>query len=216
MAEIPILGVGGKEAGSAHAQLALAHTYGNGKEQSCENTVEAVSQFLYGMEIDHYVALSMEAVPVLNDAVGGVTVEIKDDFSKVDPALVTGEEIRLQGEQALTFVRARGKMEDSSNLNRMGRQREYLIGLYEQLKKSLEIDASLPARLLADLSTSMVSDYSIEEWIELLDSIRDYKMEDIQVIVGEAVKGEEHMEFYADEKALQKQLIDLQYELVIE
>ena len=50
MTQIQILGVTGEPAGTFTGQLALAHTYGSGEEDSCENTVLAVSNLLYGME----------------------------------------------------------------------------------------------------------------------------------------------------------------------
>ena len=102
MTEIQILGVTGEPAGTFTGQLALAHTYGSGEEDSCENTVLAVSNLLYGMEIDHYVSLTMDGVALLNDLVGGVTVEVLDDFSGIDDSLVQGETVTLQGQQALT------------------------------------------------------------------------------------------------------------------
>lgn len=209
MADIPVLGVGGKPAGTVRAQLALAHTYGSGGERSCENTADAVSRFLCGMKIDHYVALTMDAVAVLNDAVGGVTVEIQDDFSAVDPALVQGETVRLRGEQALTFVRARGSLDDSSNLSRMARQQAFAAGLYPQLQAALAADPGLPTTLLTELGPSMVSDLDLEEWASLLQAVGGYAMEDVREIAGEAVLGEPYMEFHADEDALQTQLIQL-------
>lgn len=216
MADIPVLGVGGKPAGSTYAQLALAHTYGDGKEMSCRNTVDAVSQYLYGMEIDHYVSLTMDAIPVLNDAVGGVTVKIEDDFSAVDPTLVKGETVTLQGNQALTFVRARQGMLDSSNLERMGRQRLFFGALYAQLSELLQEDSSVFTDLLTEISPYMVSDCSLEEWVTLLDAVGSYDMEEIQTVSGESVQGDPYMEFYTDEDALQQQLIDLLYEPVEE
>ena len=59
------------------------------------------------MTIDHYVALSMDAVPVINDAVGGVAVRCMDDLTAYDPSLTEGAEITLMGDQALYYVRAR-------------------------------------------------------------------------------------------------------------
>ena len=216
MADIPVLGVGVKPAGSTYAQLALAHTYGDGKEMSCRNTVDAVSQYLYGMEIDHYVSLTMDAIPVLNDAVGGVTVKIEDDFSAVDPTLVKGETVTLQGNQALTFVRARQGMLDSSNLKRMDRQRLFFGALYAQLSELLQEDSSVFTDLLTEISPYMVSDCSLEEWVTLLDAVGSYDMEETQTVSGESVQGDPYMEFYTDEDALQQQLIDLLYEPVEE
>ena len=124
MTQIQILGVTGEPAGTFTGQLALAHTYGSGEEDSCENTVLAVENLLYGVGIDHYVSLTMDGVALLNDLVGGVTVEVLDDFSGIDDSLVQGETVTLKGQQALTYVRSRGGMEDSSNLHRMERQRQ--------------------------------------------------------------------------------------------
>ena len=138
MTQIQILGVTGEPAGTFTGQLALAHTYGSGEEDSCENTVLAVSNLLYGMEIDHYVSLTMDGVALLNDLVGGVTVEVLDDFSGIDDSLVQGETVTLQGQQALTYVRSRGGLEDSSNLHRMERQRQYLGALQQQLKAAVQ------------------------------------------------------------------------------
>ena len=83
MLEIPVLGIGGKQAGTIHGQLALAHTYGSGLEDSAKNLRDTVSDFLYGLNINYYVTMNMDAISVLNDAVGGVRVTVADDFDDV-------------------------------------------------------------------------------------------------------------------------------------
>ena len=80
MVEIPLLGMTGEKAGTFVGQLALSHTYGSGLEDSCENTLETISNLLDGLEIDYYAALNMGGIPAVNDAVGGVTVNVTDDF----------------------------------------------------------------------------------------------------------------------------------------
>ena len=52
MAEMNILGVAGGKAGTITQQIALSHTYGNGKEVSCRNTAEAVSKLLLNMKVN--------------------------------------------------------------------------------------------------------------------------------------------------------------------
>ena len=89
MLDVPVLGMDGEQAGSIYGQLALAHSYGSGLEDSCENTVKAVSDFLDGIRIDYYVSLHMDAIAMLNNAVGGVRVLVEDVFSKVDPHIVS-------------------------------------------------------------------------------------------------------------------------------
>ena len=216
MTQIRILGVTGEPAGTFTGQLALAHTYGSGEEDSCENTVLAVSNLLYGMEIDHYVSLTMDGVALLNDLVGGVTVEVLDDFSGIDDSLVQGETVTLQGQQALTYVRSRGGMEDSSNLHRMERQRQYLAALQQQLKQASQQEDGFTLDALLQLNEYMVSDCTVEQLSDLGDSLAAYQVSDILTTPGDAQEGEEFMEFTVDEDALQQLVMDVFYEPVEE
>ena len=212
MAQIPVLGVTGQPAGSITGQLALAHTYGSGLQDSCVNTVNAVSDFLYGIKIDHYVAMTMGVVPYINDLVGGVPVTVLDDFSGIDDSLVEGETITLKGEQALHYVRIRSGLEDSSNLNRMKRQQQYLESMAEQIEK-LDENFSVSPQQISTISKYIISDCSIDTLSRMAEQFIDYPLQKMQDIQGEAIVGEEYMEFYADEAALQEQILDLFYEV---
>ena len=216
MTEIQILGVTGDPAGTFEGQLALSHTYGSGEEDSCENSVLAVSKLLYGMDIDHYVSMTMDGVVVLNDLVGGVTVEVMDDFSGVDGTLIQGETVTLLGQQALTYVRARGGMEDSSNLRRMERQRQYLEALQNQLSEQWEEDSGFVLEALLQVNDYLVSDCTVNELSDLAESLNTYEVGEIRTTQGEAVLGEEFMEFYVDEEALQELVLEIFYEPVEE
>ena len=212
MTEIPILGVAGDEAGSFTGQLALAHTYGSGKADSCFNAAKAVSDLLYGVPVDHFVSMTMDGVARINDLAGGVTVRIEDDFSQVDPSLTEGSQICLSGSQALTYVRARGGMEDSSNLQRMRRQRTYMQALYEKVKTCVEEDENFMAEAAARLSDCMVSDYTANQLAALGNLLSACSMGEILPLEGSAKQGKEFMEFYVDEEALQQTVITLFYE----
>ena len=212
MTEIPILGVAGDEAGSFTGQLALAHTYGSGKADSCFNAAKAVSDLLYGVPVDHFVSMTMDGVARINDLAGGVTVRIEDDFSQVDPSLTEGSQICLSGSQALTYVRARGGMEDSSNLQRMRRQRTYMQALYEKVKTCVEEDENFMTEAAARLSDCMVSDYTANQLAALGNLLSACSMGEILPLEGSAKQGKEFMEFYVDEEALQQTVITLFYE----
>ena len=216
MTQIQILGVTGEPAGTFTGQLALAHTYGSGEEDSCENTVLAVENLLYGMEIDHYVSLTMDGVALLNDLVSGVTVKVLDDFSGIDDSLVQGETVTLQGQQALTYVRSRGGMEDSSNLHRMERQRQYLSALQQQLKAAVQQEDGFTLDALLQLNEYMVSDCTVNQLSNLGNSLATYQVGDILTTPGDAQEGEEFMEFTLDEDALQQLVMDVFYEPVEE
>ncbi len=207
MTKIRRLGVAGDGAGSFTGQLALAHTYGSGGSDSCLNAVRAVSDLLGGIQIHHYMTLTMDAVGIVNDAVGGVTVEIMDDFTHIDPAMVQGQQVTLMGEQALTYVRSRSTLADTSNLRRMERQQQYLSALYQQVMDRQEKDGNFLARTLLDVS--FMSDCSVNQLDGLADKLLTYELQEPVNLKGEAVVGEKHMEFYPDEDALLQTVVQL-------
>lgn len=211
MAEIQRLGIGGGPAGTFTGQLALSHTFGSGGSDSCINTKKAVSKFLNGIRIDHYISLTMDAVGIINDIAGGVTLEIMDDFSNVDPELVQGETMTLLGEHALHYVRYRSGLEDSSNLHRMERQRQYISGLYDQIQRKKAEDPDFMMNALVKASPYMMSDYTINQLSAMSEELEDCKVNPIITIPGETVKGTEFMEFYADKEALDKIIQQLFY-----
>ena len=53
-------------------------------QDSCRYQAKAVSNLLYGVSIDHFCSVTMDAVAVINDAVGGVSVQVMDDMTMVD------------------------------------------------------------------------------------------------------------------------------------
>lgn len=215
MAQIHVLGLKGEDLGTFEGQLALSHTYGSGGSDSARNTMRAVSDFLYGIEIDRYISFSMDAVAAINDALGGVTVKVLDDFSNVDPTLVQGETVTLHGEQALTYVRSRRDMQDSSNAARMVRQRQYLTALYAQTERYAQDHSGL-ADLVVSVSPYIDSDCSAQQLYTLASYVTEYDLTEIQTVKGESKVGEKFMEFYPDEDALTRQVIDLFYEPVDE
>lgn len=211
MTEIPILGVRGEKAGSMTGQLALAHTYGSGGADSCRNTVEAVSNLLYGVKIDHYIAFTMDAVPKINDMAGGVTVTVLDDMTSVSPELTEGATVRLMGDTALAYVRTRYGLDDSSNLRRMERQQQYLKELRGVITNKLETDGNFMMKLLDAVSNYMTSDCTANQLSQLYESWSAYADGGVLSMQGEARKGAEFMEFYPDDEALRNQVVSLFY-----
>lgn len=211
MAEVEILGVRGDVIGTEYKQIALAHFYGNGLEKSCENTVRAVSNLLYGVYIDGYAAIQMEAVPILNDMVGGVTVTIEDDFSQVDDSLIQGETITLQGEQAMHFIRSRMNMGDSSNLARMDRHRAYLHGFDEAFTAAAKQDVELVLNMYDAAHDYLVTDMGSGLISRLAQRCLGYTNGGVITMEGEVRLGETFMEFYPDENSLRQKVLDLFY-----
>ncbi len=211
MTPVQCLGIGGAVADTEIMQLALAHTYGSGLDDSCENTVTAVETFLHGIDVDYYFSMNMTAVKQLVDAVGGVTVTIRDDFSAVDPTLVQGETMTLNGEQCLIYIRARRDVGDQTNITRSERQKDFIFQLLSQLDgmeaNTEELYTGILDYVQTDLGTYTET---------MLEKIRDAECAGIVTPEGEALVGEEFMEFYADDDSVWELVIRLFYEPVKE
>lgn len=211
MTEMSVLGERGERIGTVTGQLTLAHTYGTGGKESCHNSVEAVSNLLHGVKIDHYLSMTMDAVAILNDYAGGVTVEVLDDFSQIDPSLVQGETVTLKSLQALTYVRTRRNLEDSSNVHRMERQRQYITALMDQVEVKSAEDPTFFAKALAKVSEYLVSDVTLNQMQVLSEQVNEYEFTGFKTLEGEAIKGEKYMEYYVDEEALMETVLELYF-----
>ena len=211
MTEIPVLGVRGESAGSITGQLALAHTYGSGGADSCRNTLKAVKGLLYGQNIDHYVSFTMDAVGEVNDLAGGITLTMLDDLSSAYPEMQQGAAVTLTGDMALAYVRTRYGLEDSSNLRRMERQRQYLTALYKAVSEKESSDETFLMKALETISAYMVSDCTVDQLSRLYDCWEACESKDFCTVDGVAEKGAEFMEFYPDEAALKQFVVDLFY-----
>ena len=210
MVEMPVLGVGGKPAGTAFGQLALCYTYGSGLEDSCENAKETISRLLYGLQIDYYVAMHMDAIPIFNDAVGGVTVEITEDFSQVDSSIPMGT-VTLLGDQAVTFVRSRKGVGDQLNLSRIDRQQAYAQGFIAAFKAKQAKGTKFLMDAYEAASPYLITNCSPAAISAMVERYGNYKLDRILTPPGENILGEQYYEFHIDEKALDKMILELFY-----
>jgi len=210
MLEMPAIGIGGKKAGTYYGQLALSHTFGGGMQDSCENTRETVSALLKGIDIDYYVALNMDAIVLVNDAVGGVKVNVVDDFSAVDASLTMGEVV-LNSEQAYHFVQSRQGVGDQLNISRMERQKEYIKGLIEALKSKMEDSETFIVNTYTDVAPYLVTDCSVNTLSSLFNRFKDYTFKEIVTPEGENVLTEDFYQFHLDKEKLEDLTLRLFY-----
>ena len=210
MTDVPMLGATGDYIGLTTEQITYAHSYGDGLEESCENTALAVSRLLYGVDIDNYLSLTMGGISALNDVVGGVTVTIEDDFSGVDETLVKGETVTLMGEHAFHFVHDRYSLKDDTNVSRMRRQATYMTALVSKLREKLAEDDAFILELYNAVADYLITDCDINELSAISEELSTYGLDGIVTPEGETVHGK-LTEFYPDEAALQQLIADLFY-----
>ena len=197
-------------------QISFAHAYSNGSASSCENVVRAVSRLLGGIDIDGYCSLRYSAIPALNDAIGGVSVKIEDDFSKSDPTLVQGETVELHGEHALHYVRGRMNVGDGSNTSRMRRQRTYIAAFEAKLKQEMKGNGAIIGNLYNAAQPYMVTNLSSGTITTLANKAATYYNSGTVSPSGryETVTystGATHTAFYPDADSLKGLILQLFY-----
>lgn len=215
MAEITVLGVLGNELGTNTLQICLAHGFGDGREQSCQFTVDAVTRLLYGVEIDGYYSMNMDGIPALNELLGGVTVTVEDDFSASDPAMTPGAVVTLHGSQAELFVRSRISVGDGTNASRMKRQRQFLTNAASLAMDRAKADNRFFTQLMDGLKPYALTDIARGRMLNEGNRAANYAMEDIIFPEGEHVIGDDgFMEFRADQEALLRLVLSLFYQRI--
>lgn len=212
MAKVNILGVNGNKVDTVVKQIALSHTQGNGKDVSCHNTAEAVSELLLGVKINHYMSVTMDAVSIFNDMVGGVRVTVRDDFTGIDDTLVKGQKVLLKGEHALNYVRSRYGLDDSTNSTRMERQRQYIEALYKKALKCINDDSEFIAKASAKISDYIVTDRSVTQLQSLANKFSEYEFAGMISFEGESKIENQHVAFYPDKNSIRKTVMELFYE----
>ena len=215
MTPITVLGVLGNRSGVRTAQVSLSHGFGDGKEQSCELTAEAVSNLLLGMPVDFYLAMNLDGIAALNDMAGGVTVTLADDFSAQDPAMAQGATLTLHGDQAEIYVRSRRNVGVGTNEARMVRQEQYVAKLFAQLDTQMRSDQSFSGTMFDTLSPYLTTSIGRGRLINVVWLAKDYARQETLSISGEHRVGSDgFMQFYADEASLYETVLDLFYEEV--
>lgn len=91
----------------------------------------------YKIEIDNYVMVNFESFKSIIDAMGGVTVDVQKyeadyNYTKFKISLPYGENVTLNGEQALCFCRIRGCDADG-DVSRTRRQRQVIEAIIDRV-----------------------------------------------------------------------------------
>ena len=209
MVQVPVLSMMGTVPYTIRQQIALAHAYGNGREQSCENNVKAVSMLLGDQPIDGYLSLTMGGVGVLVDLVGGVTLTLASDLSAIDPALTQGATVTLNGEQALAYVHTRQNVDDQTNLARMDRQRQFLRAFEEQAR---QMDPSFALDAYQAAEDYIITNLSSGRAVNLAGQLQQYTQLPVLTIAGENTVEDGYWAYELDQDSLQQTILQLFYQ----
>ncbi len=94
----------------------------------------------YKIDIDNYVMVNFKSFEKIIDAMGGITVDVKKyeadyNYKKFKIHLPYGDNVKLNGEEALCFVRIRGCDADG-DVSRTRRQRQVINAMLDRVMNS--------------------------------------------------------------------------------
>lgn len=208
MARVRVYSDEGNFINTEQMQICLSYAYGQGGELSCENTVEAVSNLLYGININTYFCLDWKVISEVNDMVGGVTVDEYDaQFNK------TGKKVTLKGQAALDYILVRDHDNLNSSINRLDRQISYIKSFSSQIIDKTKQDISVPLNIYNKINSRSINtlDASKITYLSTVFLNGGAKL-NFETIKGEMVQGEEYAEFYPDEQALYELVLKVYYQ----
>ncbi len=148
---------GGNYHDTTTSQLCLAYAYGDGKTLSAENQVTAVERLLYNIPIHAYYAINLDAIKILNDDIGGVTLTPEYTFK----SFVKGQQVTLKGDMTEEFVRYRDTRLLDDNLRRMACQRLYINSFTSQIVPAVKQDMQVPLKLYQHSSDYTVTNIKL-------------------------------------------------------
>lgn len=207
MMDVKCIDYDGTYLATVENQLALAHADGDGLEMSCENVVDAVSNFFDGQQIDGYAAVNMGCIGIINQLIGGVTVTIEDDFSEMDETLKIGETVTLNNEQAVSYVRGRMLVGDGKNEGRLRRQSEYMKQAEVRFREKCGEDSSFPLQAYEAVQEYMVTNISKQKFSKIALLIAKDKNAGELKLEGETVIGEMDFEEFRPTRESKEQVM---------
>ncbi|MEV0414630.1 LCP family protein [Streptomyces sp. NPDC050448] len=152
-----------------------------GRDPGC--TMRTVKE-ITGVTVDHFMMVDFNAVKVLSTAVGGVPVCVEKAVDDKDSKLkLDAGEHRLQGEQALAFVRTRHAFANGSDLDRIKTQQQFLGSMMREMKSKETLTSPKKFFSLAEAATKSLNVDSgigsIDKLTDLAGELKDMNLKNI-------------------------------------
>lgn len=190
-------------------QLTSQHAYGQTAAEGAELMVDAVSNLFFKVPIQRYCSINLSAIPILNDAIGGVDVQVLEDIEGSTGTYHAGETIHLKGKMAEDYIRERDTNVKGSSLQRLERQKQYMTNYFATAKEAVKNDMTLPLTMYQNLQGNMYTNITVEDIAYLVPEMLNISMnaEDMVAIPGEVSWGE-YMEYHVNTDQLKEIVIN--------
>lgn len=124
--------------------------------------MQTITTTLGGIPVDYYVAVEMQAVKDIVDAIGGVWYDVDYEINIDNRHLDTGYQL-LDGQAVLDYCRARKDITSGTDIDRIDRQQRLLLEVFSQLKsekllpKIPEIYSTLQSEIYTNLNFEQIA-----------------------------------------------------------
>ncbi|MFI9254402.1 LCP family protein [Streptomyces sp. NPDC053069] len=144
----------------------------DGRDPGCTmRTVQAVT----GIVPDHFMMVDFNAVKTLTTAVGGVDVCLAHAVNDKDSHLnLPAGEHKIEGEQALAFVRTRHSWGNQGDLDRIKVQQQFMASLMRKMSSSDTL--TNPSKLI-DLAEAATKALTVDKGIGSVGTLKDIALE---------------------------------------
>ncbi len=213
---VKVLDKAGNFVKTENKQITLQYAYGRSAKMSCELMTETVSNLLYKLPVQRYCVINFQALPVLNDAIGGVHLTALETVEWNEGGFYEGQEMYLLGQSALDYVRQRDEYKAGSSMGRLERQKQYVTCYMEQAKAALKTDITLPIQLYQGLTEHIRTNVTVEDIAYLVPEVLEMNltMDNIMMVPGTTVPAGDTEEYQVDTDALKELVIQNFYEEV--
>lgn len=204
MADVIAMDAEGNYIDTVRTNICVSHSYGDGKDLSCQLTTDAVSRLLYGVPVNRYIALDYNALYTLNTIIGGLTITFSEDYSNISTAYTKGSTVTMNSSQMSQFITYRSLSDVSGAYDRGVRNMAILKALFEQCKDEIAADPMIALDFLSQLNGYLTTDLALREITFLARNIgkMSFSSDTIIKLPGESAMGEQYAEFYPDEQWL--------------
>ncbi len=124
--------------------------------------MQTITTTLGGIPVDYYLAVEMQAVKDIVDAIGGVWYDVDYEINIDNRHLDTGYQL-MDGQAVLDYCRARKDITSGTDIDRIDRQQRLLLEVFSQLKsekllpKIPEIYNSLKSEIYTNLNLEQIA-----------------------------------------------------------
>ena len=209
MVDVDQYTVDGQYVGVENMQICLSFAYGDGGETSSRNVLTSAQRVLYGVPVHLYGVLDLEGIPALNDAIGGVSVTLQEDFG----GSYAGDRITLHGDQAEEFVRSRDTSRMDSDAPRRARQIQYVRAYTDKVTHAAIRDLGVIRKLYNTAMQYAFTNVSLSKVTYIATTLlsKGVSVGEVQTLAGTLRAGDPYAEYILDEKSAFETVLNVFY-----